>query len=140
MISTRRLAGVDRADARASSVARRAAGFFGETAALRVAGFLAGFGAGDAGFFGDAAARFGLGDAAAGLAAGFAAGFLGELGLRLRGSGVAERFGWTRVGFGDLGAAFLAALAVCARVRRVAGMFVTARVSMTRLLSVRVPR
>ena len=118
VLSSARVAGVDRADARASSVAReppRAAGFFGETAALRVAGFLAagflaGFGAGDAGFFGDAAARFGLGDAAAGLAAGFAAGFLGELGLRLRGSGVAERFGWTRVGFGDLGAAFLAAL------------------------------
>ena len=42
MISTRRLAGVDRADARASSVAREPPrGFFGETAALRVAGFLA---------------------------------------------------------------------------------------------------
>ena len=106
VLSSARVAGVDRADARASSVAReppRAAGFFAgffvETAALRVAGFLA------AGL-----ARFGLGDAAAGLAAGFAAGFLGELGLRLRGSGVAERFGCTRVGFGDLGAAFLAAL------------------------------
>ena len=94
VLSSARVAGVDRADARASSVAREPpfVGFFGETAALRVAGFLA------AGL-----ARFGLGDAAAG--------FLGELGLRLRGSGVAERFGWTRVGFGDLGAALgLAAL------------------------------
>ena len=115
VLSSARVAGVDRADARASSVAREPPRFFGETAALRVAGFLAagflaGFGAGDAGFFGDAAARFGLGEAA-GLAAGFAAGFLGELGLRLRGSGVAERFGCTRVGFGDLGAALgLAAL------------------------------
>ena len=41
VLSSARVAGVDRADARASSVARRAAGFFGETAALRVAGFLA---------------------------------------------------------------------------------------------------
>ena len=67
VLSSARVAGVDRADARASSVAREPpfVGFFGETAALRVAGFLA------AGL-----ARFGLGDAAAGLAAGFAAGFL----------------------------------------------------------------
>ena len=118
VLSSARVAGVDRADARASSVAREPpfVGFFGETAALRVAGFLAagflaGFGAGDAGFFGDAAARFGLGEAAGLATAFFAAGFfLGELGLRLRGSGVAERFGWTRVGFGDLGAALGLAL------------------------------
>ena len=115
VLSSARVAGVDRADARASSVAREPPRFFGETAALRVAGFLAaGFLAAGlataAGFLGEAAAaRFGLGEAA-GLATAFAAGFLGELGLRLRGSGVAERFGWTRVGFGDLGAAFLAAL------------------------------
>ena len=110
VLSSARVAGVDRADARASSVAREPPrGFFGETAALRVAGFLAaGFLAGD---FLTAGFLAGAGDAARGFAAGFAAGFfLGELGLRLRGSGVAERFGWTRVGFGDLGAAFLAAL------------------------------
>ena len=43
VLSSARVAGVDRADARASSVARELpfAGFFGETAALRVAGFLA---------------------------------------------------------------------------------------------------
>ena len=116
VLSSARVAGVDRADARASSVAREPpraagffAGFFGETAAFR-AGFLAAGLATAAGFLGDAAAaRFGLGEAA-GLAAGFAAGFLGEAGLRLRGSGVAERFGWTRVGFGDLGAALGLAL------------------------------
>ena len=110
VLSSARVAGVDRADARASSVAREPprAGFFGETAALRVADFLAaGFLAGD---FLTAGFLAGAGDAARGFAAGFAAGFLGELGLRLRGSGVAERFGWTRVGFGDLGAAFFAAL------------------------------
>ena len=62
VLSSARVAGVDRADARASSVAREPPrGFFGETAALRVAGFLAaglaaGFLAGaalTAGFFGD---------------------------------------------------------------------------------------
>ena len=43
VLSSARVAGVDRADARASSVAREPPrGFFGETAALRVAGFLAG--------------------------------------------------------------------------------------------------
>ena len=42
VLSSARVAGVDRADARASSVAREPPrGFFGETAALRVAGFLA---------------------------------------------------------------------------------------------------
>ncbi len=40
VLSSARVAGVDRADARASSVAREPP-FFGETAALRVAGFLA---------------------------------------------------------------------------------------------------
>ena len=52
VLSSARVAGVDRADARASSVAReppRAAGFFGETAALRP-GFLAGAFGLDAGF------------------------------------------------------------------------------------------
>ena len=45
VLSSARVAGVDRADARASSVAREPLRFFGETAALRVAGFLAaGFG------------------------------------------------------------------------------------------------
>ena len=94
VFSCARVAGVLLADASASRVARvpafddlaaglRAAGFFGETAALR-AGF---FGAGDA-------ARL----------AGFAAGFLADF-LRLRGSGVAERFSCTRVRLGDLGAA-----------------------------------
>ena len=89
VLSSARVAGVDRADARASSVAREPPRFFGETAALRVAGFLAaGFLAGD---FLTAGFLAGAGDAARGfLAAGF---FLGELGLRLRGSGVAERFG-----------------------------------------------
>ena len=61
VLSSARVAGVDRADARASSVAREPPRFFGETAALRVAGFLAaglaaGFLAGaalTAGFFGD---------------------------------------------------------------------------------------
>ena len=109
VLSSARVAGVDRADARASSVAREPPRFFGETAALRVAGFLAaGFLAGD---FLTAGFLAGAGDAARlGFAAGFAAGFLGELGLRLRGSGVAERFGWTRVGFGDAAALGLAAL------------------------------
>ena len=55
VLSSARVAGVDRADARASSVAREPPRFFGETAALRVAGFLAaGFLAGDfltAGFY-----------------------------------------------------------------------------------------
>ena len=115
VLSSARVAGVDRADARASSVAREPPRFFGETAALRVAGFLAGALGLDAGFLaGDfltAGFLAGAGDAARGFAAGFAAGFfLGELGLRLRGSGVAERFGWTRVGFGDLGAALALAL------------------------------
>ena len=41
VLSSARVAGVDRADARASSVAREPPRFFGETAALRVAGFLA---------------------------------------------------------------------------------------------------
>ena len=107
VLSSARVAGVDRADARASSVAREPPrGFFGETAAFRVESFLAaGFLAGD---FLTAGFLAGAGDAARGfLAAGF---FLGELGLRLRGSGVAERFGWTRVGFGDLGAALGLAL------------------------------
>ena len=48
VLSSARVAGVDRADARTSSVAREPPRFFGETAALRVAGFLAaGFLAGD---------------------------------------------------------------------------------------------
>ena len=110
VLSSARVAGVDRADARASSVAREPPRFFGETAALRVAGFLAGALGLDAGFLAGEALTAGFLGETAGFAAGFAAGFLGELGLRLRGSGVAERFGWTRVGFGDLGAAFLAAL------------------------------
>ena len=51
VLSSARVAGVDRADARASSVAREPPrGFFGETAALRVAGFLAGALGLDAGF------------------------------------------------------------------------------------------
>ena len=121
VLSSARVAGVDRADARASSVAREPPRFFGETAALRVAGFLAGaFGLAAgflaAGFFGGgdfltAGFLAGAGDAARGFAAGFAAGFfLGEAGLRLRGSGVADRFGCTRVGFGDAAALGLAAL------------------------------
>ena len=107
VLSSARVAGVDRADARASSVAREPpfVGFFGETAALRVAGFLAGALGLDAGFLAGEALTAGFLGETAGFAAGFAAGFLGELGLRLRGSGVAERFGCTRVGFGDLGAA-----------------------------------
>ena len=50
VLSSARVAGVDRADARASSVAREPPRFFGETAALRVAGFLAGAFGLDAGF------------------------------------------------------------------------------------------
>ena len=70
VLSSARVAGVDRADARASSVAREPPRFFGETAALRVAGFLAaGFLAGD---FLTAGFLAGAGDAARGfLAAGF---------------------------------------------------------------------
>ena len=89
VLSSARVAGVDRADARASSVAREPPRFFGETAALRVAGFLA-----------------------AGLAAGFFAGDFFTAGF-LAGAGDAAR---------RLTA--VEALAVCARVRRVAGMFV----------------
>ena len=76
VLSSARVAGVDRADARASSVAREPPRFFGETAALRVAGFLAGAFGLAAGFLaGDfltAGFLAGAGDAARGfLAAGF---------------------------------------------------------------------
>ena len=69
VLSSARVAGVDRADARASSVAREPPrGFFGETAALRP-GFLAGALGLDAGFLAGAALTAGFLGETAGFAA-----------------------------------------------------------------------